>query len=552
MKRLIQGMCAAGVLLTPAIAAADPGDLVGIDIASVDLDGDMEGDNIYGYWEYLPTAYDTIGEPWPMFIFLSGTGENGNGVLPPGGCIGPGHPGSYLCRNLRHGPQAHIWNNLYGDGSWSEWDEEERPFIMISPQNPLPNGTQQNPTGPYDPDEIDDFLDFLIEHYNVDPRRIYLTGMSMGGYSVTLNAVNYSGRFAALAPLPGIGPGGVSDPCQVGRSALWAFHGEVDQAGGGAFDAAQMTSWIASVDACPEPHPDVRLTMYVGAGHNVWTRTIDPSQGQLSAVFEEFDYAGGSQTFDTVAYDPDLYTWLLQHDLPEVSAGPDLTATTDDESVDIFAFITDDDPVAFTWTQTGGDPLTLTGADNQTLTVSDLVEGEYTFHVFALDADDQWDEDDVTLTVVPGMGGGSESEGETGNETEGETSSTSTGGETESTTGGETGSSTGGETGSTSTAGSSTSAGETDSGSDSNGGSGTTTGDNGTTSGSASASGSDSSASETATATAGEGSSGADTDTDSDGGGSADDDGGCNVGGGTTPSLWMLGLFGLATIRRRR
>lgn len=533
MRRLIQGMFALGVLAAPAVASADPGQLVGIEIDSVDVDADMEGDNVYGYWEYLPTAYDEEGDAWPMFIFLSGTGENGNGLLPPGGCTGPGHGGSWLCRNLRHGPQSHLWNNLYGNGSLTDWvdaDGNERPFIVISPQNPLPNGSKQNPSGPYDPDDVNDFLDFLIEHYNVDPRRIYLTGMSMGGYSVTLNAVDYSGRFAAIAPLPGIRPNPMSNPCDIGRSAMWAFHGEDDQAGGGAFDAAQMTAWVASVDECPEPHPDVRLTMFANAGHNVWSRTIDPTQGQDDAVVIPFPYAGGSQTFDTIAYEPDLYTWLLLHDLPEVDAGADFTVTTDDPSFDITASIIDDDAVAFTWTQTDGDALTLSNDDTQTLTVSDLVEGTYTFRVFALDADDQYDEDTVTVTIEPGLGGSSSSSG-------GETSST--GGDSSSS--GD--ASTGGSSGDSSGSSSSTTSG-------SGGGDDTTGGTDSAGSASGSASGSEGSASGTATASgSGSGSSsGGDTDgSGSDGGG-----GGCSTGSDGPPGVWMLGLFGLVAARRRR
>ncbi len=548
MKRLIQGLTALGLLGTPAVAAADPGDIVGIEIASVDLDDDMVGDNIYGYWEYLPTAYDTVGEPWPMFIFLSGIGENGNGLLPPGGCSGPGNPGSYLCRNLRHGPQSHIWDQLYGPGALNEWDEEERPFIVISPQNPAPPLVFGNP---YDSDDMNEFLDYLIEAYNVDPRRIYLTGMSMGGYSVALSLVDHPGRYAAASMLPGIGVTG-SDPCNVGRTALWSFHGDLDQAGSGAFDPGPLTTWMASVRDCPEPHPDVELTMYVNAGHNVWSRTIDPLQGQDDPVYEEFPYQGG-MLFDTIPYEPDIYTWLLQYDLPEVSAGPDFEVTTDDDSFEILAFITDDDPVEFTWTQTAGDPLTLTDADTQTLTVSDLVEGEYTFNVFALDADDQYDSDEVTITIVPGMGGGSESESEG-------SSSSSTGGDGSSSTGGFGSSSTGGgDAGlSTSTGGDDTTTGATSTGSGSPSGSGSASdsdSDSDPSAGSASDSASGGSASDSnsgsATATAGD-SDGADTDGDSNGGGASSDSGGCTVGGSPAPSLWMLGLFGFVAVRRRR
>ena len=151
MKRLIGITIIGAALGVPTAANAEPGNIVGVEI---NTDG-----NPYGYWEYLPNGYSTVGEPWPVFIFLSGIGENGDGTLPAGGCSGPGHSGSYLCRNLRHGPQAHIWNNLYGSGTLSDWDDEERPFIVISPQNPAPLFVLGNP---YEPEDMDDFLDFLI------------------------------------------------------------------------------------------------------------------------------------------------------------------------------------------------------------------------------------------------------------------------------------------------------------------------------------------------------------------------------------------------------
>ena len=511
-----------GALGAPAVAAADPGELVGIEIASVDVDADMVGDNGYGYWEYLPTAYDAIGEPWPMFIFLSGIGENGNGMLPPGGCTGPAHPGEYLCRNLRHGPQSHLWNNLYGAGNLSDWDDEERPFIVISPQNPAPLFVLGNP---YEPADMDAFLDFLLAHYNVDPRRIYLTGMSMGGYSVTLHAVNNPGRYAAVSLLPGVGvnPGDreLPGPCDVGRTALWAFHGDND--GVQYFDPDDLARFVRDVADCPEPHPVAQLTMYQNAGHDVWTRTIDPPQGMAAAVYDGYALPNLS-VVDTVPYDVDLYSWLLQYDLPDVSAGPDFEVTTDEDAFDITATIVDDDAVAFTWTQTAGTPLTLTNTDGQTLTVSDLAEGEYSFHVFALDADDQWDEDDVTITIGPGMGVESDSEGSSSSSTSGDDSS-STGGGIDTGDGPTTATA----SGSGSDSGDSASS-DSASGSDSN---------------------TDSSASDSnSSASSDGGSDGADTDTDTDGGGQ-NSDGGCTTGG-DAPSPWVLGLFGLVALRRRR
>ncbi len=536
----------------PVAASADPGQLVGIEIDTVDVDEDKIPDNHYGYWEYLPTDYDTVGEPFPMLIFLSGIGENGNGTLPPGGCTGPNNPGEFLCRNLRHGPQMHLWSQLYGGGAADQWDDEERPFIVISPQNPAPLFVLGNP---YDPADMEEYLDFLIANYNVDPRRIYLTGMSMGGYSVSLHALNDPGRYAAVALLPGVGAGSpdpeTPGPCDMGRTALWAFHGDNDTVE--YFDPDDLARFVQDVADCPEPHPVAQLTMYQGAGHNVWARTINPADGMDDPVYDGYTLPN-TTVIPTVPYDVGLYTWLQQYDLPEVSAGPDFSVTADEGSFDIAAFITDDDAVTFEWTQTDGDPLTLSGEDTQTLTVSALVEGSYDFRVFALDADDQYDEDTVTITVLPAEGGGeSESEGTTG--TDGTTS-------TDGTTNGE--SSTGASPGSTSSSadtetsgasdgatGSSSGAATSDSASSSSGG-GTDSGSASQTAGSASdsASGDDSASgnSDSASASGSDDSSGEDTDT----GGANSSDGGCNAGGPPPQGLWMLGLFGLACVRRRK
>jgi len=544
MNRLIQASLVAGIVSMPVVASADPGQLVGIEIDTVDVDGDTVADNHYGYWEYLPTDYDTIGEPFPMLIFLSGIGENGNGTLPPGGCSGPNNPGEFLCRNLRHGPQMHLWSQLYGGGAADQWDDEERPFIVISPQNPAPLFVLGNP---YEPADMEEYLDFLIANYNVDPRRIYLTGMSMGGYSVSLHAVNDPGRYAAVALLPGVGAGSADPetpgPCDVGRTALWAFHGDND--GVEYFDPDDLARFVQDVAECPEPHPVAQLTMYQGAGHNVWARTINPADGMDDPVYDGYTLPN-TTVIPTVPYDVDLYTWLQQYDLPEVSAGPDFTVTADEDSFDIAAFITDDDSVTFEWTQTAGALLTLTGEDSQTLTVSALAEGVYDFRLFVVDADDQYDEDTVTITVLPAEGG-SESESDGTTSTDG---TTTTDGEssTSGASAGETGSgSSGGVSGSSGTGDATASAGSSGT-SDSGTASDTASSASDSASGDDSASASDDDGS--ASASDSDDSAGEDTDTDT--GGANSSDGGCAAAGHPSHSLWMLGLFGLASVRRRR
>src|SRR5205823_8592635 len=97
-------------------------------------------------------------------------------------------------------------------------NEPDFPFLVVSPQCPL--GAHWNPR------DVIALLDELIETEAVDIVRVYLTGMSMGGYGAWETAIAFPDRFAALAPVCGGG-----DPRQVARIKhlpVWAFHGERD------------------------------------------------------------------------------------------------------------------------------------------------------------------------------------------------------------------------------------------------------------------------------------------------------------------------------------
>jgi MYXO-CTERM domain-containing protein len=144
--------------------------------------------------------------------------------------------------------------------------------------------------------------------------------------------------------------------------------------------------------------PTPRITVYEDLGHNVWTQTIEPEIGLGAPVLDSLFTQGTNVDLDP--YDVDLYTWLLQHDKPVVDAGADVEATTDDALVQLQATTVDDDPIVYAWTQTSGAALTLANADTDTLDVSGLAVGVYTFEVLAIDADDQHDVDEVALTVV--------------------------------------------------------------------------------------------------------------------------------------------------------
>ncbi|MBC8152502.1 MAG: prolyl oligopeptidase family serine peptidase, partial [Bacteroidetes bacterium] len=94
------------------------------------------------------------------------------------------------------------------------------PFIMAAPQ--CPEGKFWS---------TDNWLDSLYAdlttRYRVDPKRIYLTGISMGGYGTWQTAVDHPDKFAAIMPLCG-GCDDSTQICRIKHLPVWAFHGTAD------------------------------------------------------------------------------------------------------------------------------------------------------------------------------------------------------------------------------------------------------------------------------------------------------------------------------------
>ena len=139
-----------------------------------------------------PKDYSMSGNPSPLLLFLHGAGERGNDL------------------NLlkKWGPPKIIENG------------GELPFIVVSPQ--CPEGQFWNSF------LLKGLLDEVIENYNVDKSRIYLTGLSMGGYGTFDFAMSYPQYFAAVAPV--CGGGNAALAFRMKNIPTWIFHGELDQA----------------------------------------------------------------------------------------------------------------------------------------------------------------------------------------------------------------------------------------------------------------------------------------------------------------------------------
>ena len=191
------------------------------------------------YLLYLPKDYERK-PSWPLLLFLHGKGERGDNLE--------------LVK--KHGPPK-----LIAAG-------KTLPFIVVAPQCPSSQSWESF--------ELTALLDGIVEKYKVDQDRIYVTGLSMGGFGTWALAARTPGRFAAILPVCGGG-----DPSQAERIAgipAWAFHGGKDE-------VVPLATSQKMIDALKKTGGNAKFTVYPKAGHDAWTET----------------YAN-----------PQVYEWLLQ------------------------------------------------------------------------------------------------------------------------------------------------------------------------------------------------------------------------------------------------
>ncbi len=182
-----------------------------------------------GYLLYLPENYNTSSK-WPLLLFLHGSGERGEDIE----------------KVKVHGPPKLIANG------------KSFPFIVVSPQ--CPEGQLWSIT------DLDALLNEISENYKVDPDRIYVTGLSMGGFGTWELAIKYPNRFAAIAPV--CGGGNFRLVNELKNLPIWVFHGAKD-------NVVPLKSSQEMVDALEKAGGNAKFTVYPEAGHDSWTETYD-------------------------------------------------------------------------------------------------------------------------------------------------------------------------------------------------------------------------------------------------------------------------------------
>ncbi len=209
---------------------------------------EVEAKVIQPHLVFLPRDYsEGATRRWPLIVFLHGAGERGTN----------------LARVAVHGPPK------------IAAARPDFPFVVISPQC-ADGDFWQVPA-------LEALLDDALRRYAVDPRRVYLTGLSMGGSGTWAWATAHPERFAAIVPICG---GGDPVPLMVAGGArkealarlpVWAFHG--------ARDTVVPLAWSERmIEALRRLGNQPKFTVYPEAGHDSWTAAYhDP------ALFEWLD-----------------------------------------------------------------------------------------------------------------------------------------------------------------------------------------------------------------------------------------------------------------------
>ncbi len=197
----------------------------------------------YKYLMHVPDNEELMQDGLlPLIVFLHGAGERGNNIE--------------LVKV--HGPPKIV-------------DKQVKfPFAVLSPQC--------RESERWDPVTLDLLLDEIIREHPVDPSRIYLTGLSMGGKGTWDWALYTPERFAAIAPICGWGERFMAHKLK--DLPVWVFHGAVDRV----VPVQESSDLVNALMA--NGNQQVKYTVYPKANHDSWTETYN---------------------------NPELYEWFLSH-----------------------------------------------------------------------------------------------------------------------------------------------------------------------------------------------------------------------------------------------
>ena len=196
------------------------------------------GESEYSYQVHVPAS--ATAAP-PVIVFLHGIGQRGaGGFLPTSGASN-----ALVRRYLARVPAVILLPQCEEGAYWS---------------NPLMD------------EMVMTALAQTESEFKADPARVYVTGVSMGGYGVWSLAARHPGRFAALVSICGGSPARVGERFmriaeKVGKTPAWIFHGADDRV----VPVTESRQMAAALEA---GGGNVKYSEYPGVGHAVWTQVL--------------------------------------------------------------------------------------------------------------------------------------------------------------------------------------------------------------------------------------------------------------------------------------
>ncbi len=183
-------------------------------------------------------------ERYSLVLFLHGAGERGKDNR----------------RQLAHGVPDFV----------SDSNQKERPCFLLAPQCPRGVWWADDKVYPL----VLQLLKAKIDDPRVDPDRVYITGLSMGGYGTWHAIARDTELFAAAVPICG---GGTTETAKLlgnsrlARLPVWVFHGTADP-------TVKIQKSKIMIAALAKAGNTPKFTSYEGVGHNSWSRAYSDRQ----------------------------------------------------------------------------------------------------------------------------------------------------------------------------------------------------------------------------------------------------------------------------------
>lgn len=387
-----------------------------ISIVSAQQTGKVTASGI-GYLEYLPQGYHSNSNKYPVVIALHGIKEKGTSSTDP----------KLVLRDLEKVDNVGLPKYVKFGAKY--------PFILISPQ-------LKSKYGIWPADFVMEVVNHVKKNLRIDENRIYLTGLSLGGFGVWRTAGEYPEVFAAIAP---ICPGGnsLSKANDIAAKNLpaWGFHGSGDKI----VSYTVTTKMISAINSAPKkPTPLAKATIYPGMGHIIWDKAYqqtnvldwllshrkgsapkgkddDDDDDEDNKDYgkddkdEDKDNKGDGKDNkddkdddkddkdddDDNNDDKDDDDDKKSNKAPVVNAGPDRTIVLPASSLYVHGRATDSDGkiTSYRWTKISGGSAGLSGTGGPRLNAYNLKEGTYVFRLTAKDNDGASRSDDVRVIV---------------------------------------------------------------------------------------------------------------------------------------------------------